>query len=247
VLHAAAVLIAHLSDLHLDGTARALERARRVVAHVRSLEPGPDLVLVSGDIADQGEPEQYTQAQELLAGLDALVLPGNHDRRRPMRAWLGLHDSDEPISDVRHYGDVTVIGADSTVPGQDHGRLAEPCRALIETEAARPGPLLVALHHPPVAIGSGLLDPIRLTEPDELMAPLAARRASSIVLCGHAHTALATEHHGVAVRIAPAVASTLRLPQEPEPDSLDRSAAPAFALHQLTDDGALVTHYRTVR
>lgn len=140
------VLIAHLCDLHLDGTARAHERARRVIDHVRSLAPAPDLVLVSGDVADQGDPEQYRQAQDLLAGLEALVLPGNHDRRRPMRAWLGLPEDDQPISDVRRFGDVTVIGADSTVPGQDHGRLAEPCRALIETEAARPGPLLVALH-----------------------------------------------------------------------------------------------------
>ncbi|GGT62486.1 hypothetical protein GCM10010207_72460 [Streptomyces atratus] len=51
------MLPAHISDLHLDGTDRATDRATRVVAYLNSLARQPDAVLVTGDIADHGAPE----------------------------------------------------------------------------------------------------------------------------------------------------------------------------------------------
>ena len=73
----------------------------------------------------------------------------------------------------------------------------------------------------------------------------AYRGDPSIVFCGHAHTALATSVDGIAVRIAPGVVSTLRLPCEPHPDTLDRGAPPGLALHLLDEhSGALTTHVR---
>ncbi len=239
------MLVAHLSDLHLDGSARSGERARRVVDHVRALSPRPDLVLVTGDVADHGAPEEYDRAAELLAGLDAHLVPGNHDRREAMRTMLGL-PADGPITSTVEVGRTVVVLADSHVPGHDHGELARESAVLVEEAAAERRPLIVALHHPPLRIGSRLLDPIRLLDPEPLLAPLRAREAPRVVLCGHAHTALSTAVEGIPVRIAPGVASTLRLPYEPEPDTLDRQAPPGLALHHLDEDtGELHTHVRT--
>jgi 3',5'-cyclic AMP phosphodiesterase CpdA len=240
------VLIAHLSDLHLDLTEHSIRRARSIVDHVRSLTTRPDLVLVTGDIADHGSREEYEQAAELLAGLDVHLVPGNHDFRPTMRTVLGLPGRDAITSTIT-VGGIVVVLADSHVPGHDHGELAPESVALVEEAAAHSRPLVVALHHPPMTIGSGLLDPIRLLDPEPLLAPLRGRAAPSVVLCGHAHTPLRTTVDGIPVSIAPGVASTLRLPYEPEPDTLDRTAPPGFALHHLDDEtGTLQTHVRAV-
>ncbi|WP_018332932.1 metallophosphoesterase [Actinomycetospora chiangmaiensis] len=242
------MLVAHLSDLHLDvDRPDTLQRAARVVDHVRALDPGPDLVLVTGDVADHGTDEEYARAAELLDGLDAHLVPGNHDRRPTMRAMLGLPRTEGPITSTVTVGKVTVVLADTHVPGHDHGDLAPESRAEIDRAARRPGVLVVALHHPPMRIGSGLLDPIRLLDAEPLLGPLRSRAYPSIVLCGHAHTPLATTIDGVAVRIAQGVVSTLRLPCEPHPDSTDRAAPPGLALHVLDEDtGDLTTHVRVL-
>jgi len=48
------VLLAHLSDLHLDGGERAAARAKRVLAFLDGLACPVDAVLLTGDIADHG-------------------------------------------------------------------------------------------------------------------------------------------------------------------------------------------------
>jgi 3',5'-cyclic AMP phosphodiesterase CpdA len=238
------VLIAHLSDLHLDLGRRSAERVRTVVEHVRALSTRPDLTVVTGDVADHGEAAEYDQAAELLDGLGAFLVPGNHDARPTMRALLGLPDG-APFARTTVVGDTTVLLADSLVAGHDHGELSPESLALLAEVSTRPGPLVVALHHPPLPVGSALLDPIRLRDPESLLAPLRGRDDPAVVLCGHAHTALSATVDGVPVRIAPGVASTLRLSYEPDPDTLDRTAPPGLALHHLDErTGALHTHVR---
>ncbi|MFE4516647.1 metallophosphoesterase [Kitasatospora sp. NPDC056783] len=85
--------IAHLSDIHLGqidgrgGGKRARRRAEQVMAYLDAL-PGPlDVVLVTGDLADHGLPEEYraaalfcghphTPAATTFAGLPLLIAPG---------------------------------------------------------------------------------------------------------------------------------------------------------------------------
>src|SRR5690606_7959522 len=88
----------HLSDLHVVApprlvsgrldTARLLETALdRILADLPGLAP-VDVALVTGDISDDGTPESYAIARRELdrLGLPLLMLPGNHDRREPLRA-----------------------------------------------------------------------------------------------------------------------------------------------------------------
>lgn len=47
----------------------------------------PDLVVISGDIANSALPEEYAHATKLLGALKVpfVAIPGNHDRRPLMR------------------------------------------------------------------------------------------------------------------------------------------------------------------
>src|ERR1044071_8696148 len=67
------MLIAQLSDPHLrpEGqllfdridTAAYLERA---VAHVLTLDPRPDVVIMTGDLVEAGKPEEYDRLRRLI-------------------------------------------------------------------------------------------------------------------------------------------------------------------------------------
>ena len=55
------LVIAHLSDTHFGGRWDPAGRARRVLAHLATLDPPVDVVLVTGDIADHGTAEESTR------------------------------------------------------------------------------------------------------------------------------------------------------------------------------------------
>jgi predicted MPP superfamily phosphohydrolase len=69
------IRIAHLSDFHLGRPSRGSSAVRKAVAWVR--ERRPDLVVVTGDLLSH--PRARTTVDELLAGLEAYVVLGNHD------------------------------------------------------------------------------------------------------------------------------------------------------------------------
>ena len=65
-------MILQLSDPHIgapDGDPEG--DLARAVARARELAPAPDVVLVSGDLAEHGAPGEYARVRELLAPLGA--------------------------------------------------------------------------------------------------------------------------------------------------------------------------------
>lgn len=79
------VKIIHLSDTHI-GKSNNQEKVSRIVDWIienRELHKA-DVVVISGDIVDDGQEWQFKQAAELIsrlrkAGLSVLTVPGNHD------------------------------------------------------------------------------------------------------------------------------------------------------------------------
>lgn len=156
------LVLAHISDLHLDGTRRATERAERVRDRLWELPGRVDALLVTGDIADHGTEAEYEEAARLLGLRDGeppfpvLTCPGNHDSRAPYRkALLGQPASERPVNSVHVFDDAALLMCDSSVPGHDEGELGEETYAWIETtldELEGTVPALLAFHHPPVAL-----------------------------------------------------------------------------------------------
>ncbi|GAA2748180.1 metallophosphoesterase [Kitasatospora cinereorecta] len=241
----------HLSDLHLDGGARSVERVRAVMAFLEDLPYDLDAVLVTGDLADHGRPEEYEVLRELLVSRHpVLVLPGNHDERAALRrVLLGEDAADGPVNRVHRGAGFVLALCDSSVPGRPEGLLADETLAWLDGVVERTPagvPVLVAFHHPPVVLHTPAVDPIRQFGAERL-AELAGRRPQiAAFLCGHAHTPAATRFAGRPLLVAPGVVSTLRLPWErPGPDT-HPDLPPALAFHVLDGDGRLTTHYRVV-
>jgi 3',5'-cyclic AMP phosphodiesterase CpdA len=250
------IVVAHLSDIHLDGGERSADRARKVLAYLNNA-PGPiDAVLVTGDIADHGEPGEYRLAREILKSrYPVFDCPGNHDKRAAYReGMLGQPPADGPINQLHEVAGAVFAMCDSSVPGRPQGFLDdETIEWLDGVLAGSETPAFVCFHHPPVDLGIPAVDVIRQHSEGRLAAVIERHPRVVALLCGHTHTAAATTFAGRPLVMAPGVVSTSLLPFEPlgqrswdEGGALDLDGPPSLAFHVLHDDRRLTTHYRVV-
>lgn len=244
------LLLAHISDLHLNGTERSAERATRVMEYLKGLPRPVDAVLVTGDIAHNGDPAEYAEAAEILnAPFPVLPCPGNHDVRAAYRtALLGEPAADGPVNCNHQIGGTAILMCDSSVPAAGHGLLdPETLRWIAATldELGGTQPVLISFHHTPVPVHHPLPDAEPLHHPDDLATLLAVHPEVVGVLVGHAHTGAASTFAGRPLLVAPAVVWTLRMPWEGS-EYADRSQPPGLAFHILDDDRRLTTHFRGV-
>ena len=236
--------IAHLSDPHLDGSPERLERLTRVLDQVAAL-PDVALVVITGDLVDRGEADEYAQFFNAFAPVQpTVVIPGNHDLRAPLSHHL-CPDTGGYLNSVTTTDGVTAIGLDSLVEHHIHGILTDGTLTFArEAIATAPGPVVLALHHPPVPVGHEFMDQHGLHDSQSL-ADLVTRHPSVVaVLTGHVHTALSTTFANVPLLGAPGIVSTMRLGSRLDPIA-DDSAMPGLALHTIYPDQRVTTvfHY----
>jgi 3',5'-cyclic AMP phosphodiesterase CpdA len=225
-------VIAHLSDTHLDGTAPRLQRLLDVVA--ATADAGADALVVTGDLTDHGAPAEYEQfAAAMPRDRRWLATIGNHDQREPARDCLSPGSSG-PLDRVLDLNGLRLIALDSLIEGANDGRL-DPASLAFAVQALddSPGPAVIALHHPPVAVGHQLMDGLGLRDPEGL-AELARHPRLAAILTGHVHTSLAARFAGALLLGAGGVASTMRLGSKTDP-IVDVAAVPAFAVHVFDD------------
>lgn len=251
------ILLAQISDPHIGIGSGDREPARRleaVVAAVAALDPVPDAVVATGDLAQHGSPAEYERVRELLAPLrmPVHVLPGNHDDRDALRAALLPGEPPGPsgfVQYVRRVGPLRLVVCDTTVPGQDGGRICPERMDWLAGELAgdRETPTVIAMHHPPLVTGIRAMDAIGLDDPtraelDDILwlAPNIRR-----VLAGHVHRAILATSGGCPVFTCPSTDVAIGLDLADGAELSVRDEPPAFALH-LTVGGGLTTHVQPV-
>lgn len=161
--------IVQLSDLHLrplplcSGVDPWLAW-RAALDRVAGLKPAPDLLLLSGDLADDGAAPTYARLAASLAtaGWPHALLPGNHDDRRAMRAAFpgqGWADENRLCRRVDR-GELTLLLLDTLVPGAEWGEFGDAQRAWLDAHCPDDRRVVVAMHHPPCALGIAGMDRI---------------------------------------------------------------------------------------
>jgi 3',5'-cyclic-AMP phosphodiesterase len=246
-------LVAHVSDTHFGGPPDARARAEALVAHLLAMDPRPDVLLVTGDVADHGLPEEYAEARAVLGAWPGprLVGTGNHDVREAFAQGLLGREAAGPLLQVLEAPDHRLLMLDSLVAARDgvridHGELGPDQLDWLDARLAESDkPSLVCLHHPPVDLGLGLMADILLEEPEPLARVVRRHPQVLAVLVGHAHTACATTFAGRPVLVGGGSASTVPLDAEPYP-VIWEAGPPTMAFHLLHDDGRLTTHWRAL-
>jgi 3',5'-cyclic-AMP phosphodiesterase len=244
-------LVVQISDVHLtaDGTlppgVRPRDNLVRALEVLDSSDMRPDVILLTGDLTNSGDPACYDDLRATVAGSSKaaeaglVYLPGNHDERGAFRRHLLDLDGHAPVNQTYRRDGLRVIALDSVVPGQDHGVLAEEALDYLRAELATPAPdgTILALHHPPIPspikpmAGIALQDPARLRDVIE-------GSDIRLIVAGHSH------HEGLGVLgttpvwVSPAIAYRL--------DTTSTGAyrgypGSAFSRIDLTADGPVVT------
>ena len=254
------ILIAQISDLHITppgalayGRVDTAAALLRTIGTLNGLSPRPDLVVISGDIADSAQPEEYAHATKLLGALQMpfAAIPGNHDRRAPMREAFpdSLYgNANCALNTLRRVEGLDIFLMDSTVAGAAHGELDAETLLWLDgaLAASATRPAFLFLHHPPFDTGIMYTDAARLRNADALAAIL-NRHPTRVLLvaAGHAHRAAQTVFAGVSASICPAGEQAVTLEFEPRWPEVFRVEPPAFYLRAWLPGesfGSVVTH-----
>lgn len=246
--------IIHVSDPHfLAGGARLggrydVERSfARTLDKVRAVHPAPAAIVITGDLADLGEPDAYRRlraAVEPVAddlGAPIVWVAGNHDERPALRA--GLLDgpaTEEPVTGVWDLDGLRLIALDTSVPGWHHGEIDDAQLAWLSETLRTPAPhgTLLAMHHPPIPSHLPLFDILELRGQDAVADAIRGTDVRGI-LAGHLHYSSTGTFAGVPVSVASATCYTMNLAR-PAAEVNGMDAAQAFNLVHVHPD--TITH-----
>ena len=235
------------------GSRDPLDTLAEVIDAIHALPQAPDVVLVTGDLVNDGRDAQYAGLAPVLGQLElpVSVLPGNHDDRAGLRRHFevgGSGGGGDPIQYVVWSDPLRVVVLDTTIPGQPGGDLdAARLQWLSRVLEADPEHLtLLAMHHPPFACGVRDMDRIGLAAPARAALAELVNDHPQVVGCvaGHHHRTIVGAVAGRPAVVAPSTYGQLPLDFDAEP--LEMVSDPiGFAVHTLVD-GALVSHVQTL-
>jgi 3',5'-cyclic AMP phosphodiesterase CpdA len=216
-------VVAHLSDPHLlaDGaqqygaidTEAGLQLA---LARLTRLDPPPQALVFSGDLADKAEPKAYLRLREIVEpaaaalGAEVIWVMGNHDEREAYARELFGEDGDHPQDRVYDVAGLRIVSLDTSVPGYHHGELTDEQLVWLADVLATPAPhgTLLALHHPPIPIPlMPAADIIELLDQQRLADVLLGSDVRCI-LGGHLHYSTYATFAGIPVSVASATCYT---------------------------------------
>ena len=232
-------LLAQISDPHirLDGPAdeNSGPALAAAVDRVLALDQQPDAVIVTGDIANSGDPREHELARELLAPLSMPIhlVAGNHDLF-PERTRYAVA-----------VGGLRLVTCDTSIHGRDDGAL-DVDWLTAQLDEDRETPTIVAMHHPPILVGLPWLDEIGIPEADRsALAELLARSPQvKRVAAGHVHRTITATLGGCGVVTCASTNIASRLNFAAGGMALVREP-PSILIHALLGD-TLITHAQPI-
>ena len=188
-----------MSDLHLtkDGCpiweTNTMEHFNQSIDIIRGMQ-NIDVILVTGDISDDGSEWTYQYADRLYStlGIPTLCCPGNHDSLKMMlceykSSFYQVLPHSRIIEGWKIVMLNSVVPADEN-PEQNKSRGFLSCESLsyVKQELEEGLPTIIALHHPPLEPG-GWLNRRLLDNRDVFNQAIQSYSNARLVIYGHIH------------------------------------------------------------
>ncbi len=263
------MLIAQISDFHLKpkgtlayGVADTEISLKRAIAYLNSLRPLPELVLITGDMVDEGAQESYSLLQQILSLLKVpfFMVPGNHDHKKSLQETFpdhrylqtGVEEQGRPyFCFTLESHSLRLIGLDTVTPGEHGGGLGATQLAWLEQtlEAQPKSPTLLFMHHPPFASAIGHMDGEVFRGWQAFQSLISRQPQVERILCGHLHRPIFRRYAGTLASCCPAVGMQLTLDLREEAPSTFTMEPQSIMLHLWTElwgEKTLLTHLGVV-
>jgi 3',5'-cyclic AMP phosphodiesterase CpdA len=136
----------HLSDIHFSEAYYMPEIADSMLENIN--RSSPDIVIITGDLTENGLAAEYNGAKNFIERIkckNKVIVPGNHDSRNA--GYLFFEDIFKARSSFGHFGEVTVVGLDSSQPELEEGHIGRENYGWIEKTFSVSGFKVFALHH----------------------------------------------------------------------------------------------------
>ncbi|MBU2935554.1 MULTISPECIES: phosphodiesterase [Pacificibacter] len=208
-----------------------------------------DCAIVTGDLTDNGTPEEYAHFAEIMADLKLpwIAIPGNHDNRNAMRnAFARQHwmPSFGPIQWLQDFGPFAVLGLDTLLEGAHHGELSAPAFTFVDEQLIKLAgkPLVVATHHPWMYSGIPEMDADNLRNGARLMELLEHYSGPIRMISGHVHRAITGQVGRVLCQISPSPCHSVNRDQRKDAVhslALEPGAVTFFTWHDGAQSGLI--------
>ena len=205
--------VVQITDCHISASGDAIYRGINPRETLESLlkpirAAKPDVLLITGDLAEDGSESAYQYLYLTLKELNVpmLTVPGNHDRAGIQKQYFPNTPVDQAF--VYELPGWQLILLNSVIEGDVPGRLSASMTESLESVIANSNlPGIVVLHHQPVLCGSPWIDRFPLLNPEKLMPCLGKSKNIKAVLWGHIHQEHSTQQHAVSLLSAPSTAA----------------------------------------
>ena len=242
-------LVLQLTDTHILPPGQVLYKKvdtalhlRETVKQINRMRPMPDVLIITGDLTEQGDEEEYQHFLELIEPLQmpVYVVPGNHDNPQIM-AEVFTGTTCFPVTDDTYQYAIEdlpfrILGINSRCDGSELPEFGEKRLSWLKRQLDKSDkPVLLAVHHPPMVTGIELIDMGGSEWFQRLKSLLAGYEQVKLVICGHCHTDLCGRIGNIPVYMAPANSHRLIANRgiDIAPSSIIASTAPT--LHQFID------------
>jgi 3',5'-cyclic-AMP phosphodiesterase len=206
----------HISDTHIspdpnyslsEADYTPLEGAKELVKSLQALPFKADFILHTGDVVYDPHESAYATAKEIFAPLDIPIhyIAGNHDHNDGLQRHLMGRDASDVIPNL-HYefevNGVQIICVDSNGPVEvPAGYVTDDQLEWLESlcTADDDRPLVIAIHHNPIAVGIPWLDNLVKITNGLAFHNIIKKAQSRLVgvFYGHIHQSTTTYYDGV--------------------------------------------------
>jgi 3',5'-cyclic-AMP phosphodiesterase len=252
------LLVAQVTDIHLTDNPQQLvmgvnteESYRAILAELKALQPAPHLLLLTGDLTQDGSELAYIRLQKSLEslGIPAYCLPGNHDTvpimTKELTGCAVYWDS------CLQMGGWQFIPLNSAIAGQVHGYLSAASLAWLDRQLGDRPDLhtLIAVHHPAIALGCEWIDRSGLQNAAEFWQICDRHPQVRVAISGHAHQEFDTDcdrqdsDNASRSRYLVTPSTCAQFAPQTDEFALDRRS-PGFRLLRLYPNGNIETEVR---
>lgn len=206
--------VIQITDLHITkegdlfgyDTYHRLSKAVNKIGTIIQNHKNP-LLLVTGDISQDGTIESYKKVFDLLKKLNCKIfwLHGNHDDLETLKLvssnYQNMHELN--LITIRNWA---FIKLDSVKTGSDIGYIKnDDIETLEDRIKGLPDKnIAIVMHHHPIDSGTPLVDESKIENHEVLLELIKRQKNIKVIICGHAHNNYSIPYESANVEIAPA-------------------------------------------